>query len=314
MSYLIENNIITATGAVQGQIFYYLKNKMKLQGWSVKYSSDGTTFSGSDIITSAGTGTGGMSNSNAWVVLRSPSVAGKSREVSFRRAPLSATTSVYVVYSPGGLFTASSTSAPTATDAQTIINSTSLYTNSTASTYKTIVGAGDVNEKYSWFIATFNTTTTAYNGVGFLAYDYMQDGTSPSNDADPIVWWQNLNNPTVSQIVNGNWHNAFYLKGTASEAYTNLSAYIPQDGSGVNVSGILPNPINNKVDLVPVILGRGNGYSFPRGIKGISRVVNYCLPGGGYVKSGDALTISTTKDKIALNQIALPWDGTDPIF
>jgi hypothetical protein len=49
------------------EILYRLKEELKLAGWVVKSSSDGTTYNASsDIITGFGAGAGGMNNSRAW--------------------------------------------------------------------------------------------------------------------------------------------------------------------------------------------------------------------------------------------------------
>jgi hypothetical protein len=314
MAYIFENNLGANYSYTQSSIFYYLKVKMVAQGWAVKWFSDGSTLWGSDMLTNPGSGVQGMGNANSWLVMKSPTFSGVSREILFKRGT-SGSTYVTVGYSIAG-FTGGTAATPTLpADIQYAINNARLYNQGGVSDLqKVIIGVGGAAEGYSWFINCFNISTSAYNNSGLLIYDYLQTGSFSPSDTEPVVWWYNISQPTAVNVINGNWHKSWYLKGTSSESFADISAFILEDSAGVDMMGNLPNPTNNKVDLLPIVLGRGNGYVFPRGIKGISRVVNFCLSGAGYVKNGDALTISSTRDKIATGQIALPWDGTVPLF
>jgi len=55
-------------------LFFKFKTFMKTAGWTVPQSSDGTTLnqSGTDQISSAGSGTGGMANASSWFILKEP--------------------------------------------------------------------------------------------------------------------------------------------------------------------------------------------------------------------------------------------------
>jgi hypothetical protein len=50
---------------------YYVKEQLKVQGWTVRASGDGSAAysSSSDVITSAGNGAGGMDHTNSWFVM-----------------------------------------------------------------------------------------------------------------------------------------------------------------------------------------------------------------------------------------------------
>lgn len=67
-------NSIPATG---GEAMFRLKEVLKLAGWTVPESSDGTTYNpAGDQITTGAAGAGGMNNDNAWFVVEEPSGAG----------------------------------------------------------------------------------------------------------------------------------------------------------------------------------------------------------------------------------------------
>jgi hypothetical protein len=69
-------------------LFFNLKTFLKANGWSVAQSCDGTTVNsaGTDVITSAGSGAGGMNNSNSWFVLQAPLFAGRTRQFCFHKS------------------------------------------------------------------------------------------------------------------------------------------------------------------------------------------------------------------------------------
>ena len=69
-------NTIVANGA---DAIFRLKEVLKLAGWVVTQSSDGSTFNAAgDQISQGGSGAGGMSNALAWFDIQEPEVAGRT--------------------------------------------------------------------------------------------------------------------------------------------------------------------------------------------------------------------------------------------
>jgi hypothetical protein len=77
----------TSSAPSGDQMFYDFMTFMVTNGWTVPQSSDGLTFnqSGTNKITQAGTGTGGMANPGSWFILKEPSpgIGGNRREFMF---------------------------------------------------------------------------------------------------------------------------------------------------------------------------------------------------------------------------------------
>ena len=115
----VLNKTTPATGAVA---MYELKELLKLAGWTVLSSSDGTTYnSGGDQITSGASGANGMANNNAWFRIRSPAGAGA---VSFTFQRGTTNLAWRIVRSRTAGFTTGSPSAtvvPSASDGGTML-------------------------------------------------------------------------------------------------------------------------------------------------------------------------------------------------
>jgi hypothetical protein len=70
MAYTFNTNQTPATCA---EAVYNLKTLLKLVGWTVKKSSDGTTYNSTgDQISSGASGANGMNNARAWFVIQEP--------------------------------------------------------------------------------------------------------------------------------------------------------------------------------------------------------------------------------------------------
>jgi hypothetical protein len=194
------SSINTAPANLDSQV-YTLKQIMKQAGWTVPQSGTGSggTFAASDLITSAGTGVGGISNNGAWFRIKAPT---GTRELLFQRSTTTAGSWYIGVSNLGFTGTANGAVAtsnpPTATDQHGLWGSTSAgasntvsfqpWGSSTAGNYHTECAA-DANSPYGVYLAGFpKNSSTNNNATQMLIIDGLAANSYPASDADPYVY------------------------------------------------------------------------------------------------------------------------------
>ena len=159
MVFQYSTNNTPVTG---GAAIYIALTTLVNAGWTVKSSSDGTTYNSSgNQITSGGTGTGGYGNAKAWFRIQAPAIGGKNRELTIQ-TPNTATSSARIKYSPSAGFTGGSPSAtqtPTASD-EVLLCGSALGTDSSPTgtaiftadgSYRFSMMAGDISIGYGFY-------------------------------------------------------------------------------------------------------------------------------------------------------------------
>ena len=195
----VWNKTTPATGA---QAMYELKGLLKLAGWSVLSSSDGTTYNAAgDQISNGGAGANGMANNSAWFRIRSPAGAG-AVSFTFQRGTTNqawrikrSRTAGFTGGSPGATQTPSATDEGIMTGGGTDAAPTYVNLQTTDGTYRWNAGA-DNAAPYGWWAGSF----LVGGGVPltFLCHDPLT-GTE-ATDADQAVFWMAISgqNPLQS--------------------------------------------------------------------------------------------------------------------
>ncbi len=311
MSFIFNVNKATVTGPT---LIYQLKETLKLAGWSVRSSGDGTSYgSSSDIITSGSTGAGGLGNTTAWFRIRMPVANSVTREFTFQRN--SSNTAWVIKYSYSAGFSGGSPSAtvtPTASDEQTLstlnLNTDNTYNWAAAADY-------DGDDGYAFYLATFGKPG-ASNGracSGSILFDVMQDGTYAEEDIDPyiIVVTNNISGAFgQAQLNAGSAISKCWLrKGMSGERFDACSAGIVGGGTGILWPSLVGQNIYNlKEQIGPIIWARATSATpSPIGIKGISKIAKW---NGVSRLSGDVFNLDGTRDRISFGDINLPWNGS----
>ncbi len=329
MSFSYYANQSPATGA---EAVLSLKTNLKLNGWTVPFSSDGLTFNGSgDQITQASSGANGMANNSSWFVVQQPS-GGSAPQAGSRQLLLqrSATDNRQwrVKYSYGGLFTGgSATVAPTATDEQILLGSgnaaASGYSNwfSSDGTYRSNLVVDNASPFGFWFATWISGTGVA---SATLMVDPLAASSYSTGELDPYLFY--LGTSADSQAPFTAAHlcsevygpRAYIRKGLQNEifGFVPAVAYFSAVDSGGSFRQTAPgycgtDHITAKENLLPLLYIRRTANNTPPaqggGYKGISSFMRW-IP--SVRATGDALTVSSAGDRIVIEAVALPWNGS----
>lgn len=313
-----------ATGAAA---MFDFKEQLKVAGWTVTRSSDGTTYNAAgDQITLATSGAGGMANNSAWFVIQSPVGAG-GQQFAIQRGTTNLVWKIKRSRTAG--FTGGSPSAtqmPSATDEFTILgggtDASPTFTGMFSvdgGIYRWNVGADNASP-YGFWAASFP------NGGGATPVTVTSMICDPltSNevtDADPnwlvfsttltaALTFQQLGSESGSSITYRNTSQIISAApGSSYAEFTGLN-YCYYAGQSLIVIPFAEatNPITGNDEAFPIIVARRAAVATP-GYKGITTLLRWI---GTARSTGDTLTISTTRDRIIINHVSLPWDGSVP--
>jgi len=345
---MAKQSSVNNTGVTGAEGIYILKETLKLAGWTVPRSSDGTTYNASgDQITSGGSGANGMANSRAWFVVQSPN---GEHQWCFQRGT-SNNTSWRVKVSALDGFTGgapSATQVPSATDERLLHGSGTDASPTTAtlfptdSTYRfhviaesTAVGTAVPIYPFWSFI---NPTGSQWCPT-FISQEAMDPNTFPelssgtraapvTGDPDPCIYVCDYYGATtfdayalwVSNLSSG-WSNAtsrwsyWHRMNYGDEAFVaNIAAIIDANGLGVFAPhapayGTPSNPYNGADEGFPIFTGRPPNLS-PVGFKG---VCNHLKLGSNNRLYPDTVNLSSGA-YVYCGDLLVPWeDGTAPL-
>jgi hypothetical protein len=318
MSYTYSVNNSFATGAIA---VFNLKETLKTGGWLVKSSSDGTTYNSTgDQIVSGAAGATGLANSNAWFRIQAPGTP--HREFTFQRG---SNTSWRIKYSTAANFTGGSpgaTQTPSATDEQLLLGTGTDAAPSTATWfsadagYLTHIGVGTGgSDGYGFYIV--NLLNGGSNTAGCLVLDPINAGIT--EDVDQCVLYTGITTGcfTTSILASEGSSGADRVvgwigKGLTGEGFVSIPANQYFSGGNTVVPGNLgTNPFNSKDDTIPIFFMRRVALVNPVGYKGIGGLMKWV----GTTRSiGDTLSTSASgsKDRIIINAVSLPWNGSTP--
>ncbi len=307
------------------------KEFLKTAGWTVLASGDGlAAFSSSgDIITSGGSGAGGMFNVLAWFRIQAPDLV---HEWTIQLiSTVNTVTSFRFKYGltpfTGGA--ASSTQTPTATDEVVFAGAGTdaaptgerCFGNMAQAGAKTLYGGADQSAPYGFFFAVTLGAANEPGIHGFL-WEPMQD--APMEDADPYVLY--LYREAVASS-NDAWNLIEYRNISDAETeqpqcWLDYPAGAFQNIGGVEYDNentlILPgdvnvNPHSAESDLVPIFYHRFNTLPDPDGPKGVgSLIVGFCpVDTGSRLESLTVAGVTAAYIRVGRNYSA-PWDGSTP--
>lgn len=292
MSFIFDTNIFVVGGNVDVPVFH-LKQLLKTAGWTVPRSSDGFVYNpAGDQITVVGAGPGGLANSNAWFIVRSPDGHSWKFAKGVVATPPDLSAQYWAVsVSRAAGFTGGSPSVtvpPTAADEgiMTGVGTTLTIANNTDCRYN--IAAESVAPYRFWAAPLSNTQS---NNQSVFMMDTTQGSEVSVFDADPFVYVLGFSGFTLF---------GYTRAGTPQERFGtfSLNTYVDNQGS---------NQFNGKDDLMAVVYissSRGIG---AKGTSSMVRATTNDRRVGTTLKralNGDIITIT--------NKLVVPWDGSLP--
>ncbi len=325
-SYIFSASFTPATSTT---MMFDFKQLLKVAGWTVPSSSDGTTFSSGDILNSPSD----LANTDAWFILRQPldataSYGGVQREFAIQRG--SADDDWRGKYSYSASFTGSA-DASTLPDADDQVRfwgeelpsfGVDLNFFSSNGSYK-VAMAADTKQPFGWYLFNYSHGGDVNQ---CLVFEPMAVGTTASQDKDPYVIYVSDSSTFSLDAAGGDMtdastgstisHPACWMKkGQSDEKYTGVAAMrftqSPDSYGDGNNQGTT-NPHNNNDDLLPIIWYRDGSLSTPSGYKGVSRQMRMAVTPARATLSTVSTGSASSRDFIIARSVALPWDGTIP--
>lgn len=197
---------------------WYFKLVLKLAGWVVKSSGQGSTGSysaSSDVITGQGAVAGGMGNARAWYVIEDPSGL---RQFCMQNVN-SGTNQPRIKFSKGAKFTGGSPNAstvPSAADELVLFGggtdasptSGGFWPNSTTGNYRVhmVTYSTPVGGVYPVYLY-FTVNTTGAQSQGMLTMDPLAPGSYDPTDPEPwtMLYGGATDSSTPGFYFNGAW-------------------------------------------------------------------------------------------------------------
>jgi hypothetical protein len=325
MAFVFTNNVTPTNGS---DLMYRLKTLLLSANWILKGNGDATnvsdvadntaTAAGTDYITSAGA----MAATNAWWRVR---MAGTSPQMEFVFQRGTTNLVWRIKFSPTGFVggTATATRVPSATDEVVLCGGGT----DASPTFTTIFAAdggyrlhiiADNAAPYGWVYVTYPNGGGNPNGAMML--DPLT-GTAVGDTTPYAVYLsQSVGSAFRGSGVSLDFTNESGASAPLVYLSTTLSAanFVRALPNGYGFAGgsvmIIPgntgsNPFDAKdLELPPIYMRRAT-LSGLTGYKGISSLMRW---NGTTRATGDTHTVSTTRDRIIVGDITLPWDGSVP--
>jgi len=276
-----------------------LKDRLVAAGWTVAASGDGRLAyeAAGDAIT-ADSGAGSLDASGAWMRLR---MGGATRELLILRG--SSSTTWTVRYSAVGFSGGSATTAPTATDQQTLISAAQLLPADGG--YRWLVCAEDEAPYHLWAGAILTGGGAARTLIGLWP---LRAGSYPSADPDPYVAWaayDATNTATAGRLSDG----GSGVKGFQGGTWRTCGFLSPYGFA--NVVGVLGQATSSEDLPAEILCGAyafGPAYYGPRGYVRDARYVltsTTTSPHGTHLEQG-------SRYWVRIGDLWLPWGSTPP--
>lgn len=314
MSFLFDVNNAAMTGA---QAIFNLKELLKSAGWVVKSSGDGGSIvsTTTDIINSGSSGANGLANTNAWFRIQMSTIDSVNREFIFQRGSSNLLWTIKYSYSvgfTGGSITA--TSAPTATDSQTLLNASTLFP--ADSGYRWNAAAGGSSDGYAFWSGVFPIGGGVPSG-GAVCLFRLVDGSYPTEDIDPYVIYVDGSTTPFLTTSMDNAIKAWMRKGMTYENFKLISTgkFIQATNAVFpNFAGVNPHNGNDDVMPMPMIGATTAGGVIPDYPTGYKGLIDTMMWNGTSRTTGDTLSIASAgaKDRIVYRDVNLVWDGSTP--
>ena len=326
MAYLftigVTNNHVSDTPNTC-KAFIALKALLVSCGWTVVRSGTGTggTTNTGDLVTTPellyGAAVGTTKNFQ-WFILRHPTT---TFEICFQRTNMTDTSYWRIKISAGGFGTGGSPSAtqtPTATDQVTIWGSTSTDASPTGAYFY------GHNANHRWHFCASNAEPYNFYWLAHrtgeaiplagLALDHLKSGSYPAGDTAPWVIhaadsyaYQRTGVGEREYAPGVGNYGVFGFLGSPSTSSN--CVFLNGGWNGMFPGGLGTNPWTGKDDSSEIVYARASNFTPPTGLKGVGTMMRWM----GITRSfGVTLSVSTSKDRICIGHVTLPWDGSVP--
>lgn len=333
----------TFTAPVWSKTLFAFKELAKTLGFSVLASGTGTsgTYSAvSDLLTTEAT----LNVNNAWFRLQMPTLGGVQREFCIQSRLVDGNTQqVRIKYSHSSGFTSAPTgggsadadTTPSAADevilygagtdaAPTFVN----FGPNSGESGRAHICIGGVAENYGFWMGSY--PVAGGNPYFAWVFEPMLVNTYAPEDIDPFIHYVSSTKhpssmtPFTNEVRRGHLSQAkaWIAKGLPGGAFKNVAGLVHIDSTngGQVEAAIGVNPFTAKDDLFPILWARYSTSDLdnavatapPLGVKGLGQMM-YWLGSTGR-SSGDVLTVSSTRDRIVMREMCLPWDGSTPLI
>jgi hypothetical protein len=317
MTFRFKENIVNSI-VYENFFFYQIKEFMKSvspngPGWTVKLSSNGTTFGAGDNFTDYTT------SGTIWFVLKAPT---GTREIMFYNTSGGTYSKIKYSYS-AGFSGGNASTPPTATD-EKIILSNSTDTTGFRWFYNAAglimqIGADD-SGNYPFFIVFYDQyyQSTLIEAAFFM--DEMDTSIyNDSNDIDPVVFYIGKSGNEECCTYNSLYESSnsysmnrcvsWCFKGSTKEMFTTTPGLYHQQYTGTSSNFVIPRgsskTYDGKIYLFPIIYS-----SFSYCLKGVGKNFKYISNRNEYDYSGVyPLTNDVKRDRLVVGDVVFPWSG-----
>lgn len=180
---------------------------------------------------------------------------------------------------------------------------------------------------YGWYMTSF--TNGGSNGCEVeLMMDPLLSGSFPAGETEPFLFGRmntNLNNSVLNPYTgqqffgdstrNGS-HLTWFAKGKPTQQFVGCaSLYWLRGNNSQGMVNAYPqqagaNQHSNEDDLLPIIQARYANTGGQGGYKGLSSLMRYT---SSIKSTGTAMSVAANRDRIVMNAVTLPWDGSLPL-
>lgn len=342
---MAKNYKVNFTPATGAEAIFELKNILTGSGWTIVSSSNGTTFSAGDNITSSTS----LAGSNRWFIVQEPTGVG-GRQWCFQRTTANTTWRVKISPLNGfGGGSASLTQVPSATDEGVILGTgtdaspTGAQLLPTDNTYKfhvisenTAIGPAG-NQAYGfWAFANILGSTAAADAETIIMQEPLATGSYPalvgtrtsttSGDADPALYACGYDGTGYKYTLLGGGASFSQLAGVTTEANNTIKYfydYQSASGSFTNGDEIMgyvqqftnlgTSPVSAADVLIPLGYGRYNvaagsvsGFNGRTTFVGFKGMTHFVRKSSVGRSTSDTINL-TTNAYIYVGQLLIPW-------
>lgn len=327
MTYVFSASLLPNTGT---EAMFAFKNALTNIGWIVVSSSNGTTLSSGDTITTLAA----LTNSNSYFIIKQPlaataSYGGWQREFGIQRGAANTSWRIDYTVSSSHQFGGTATTMASGADRRWVFESGGYQNGAVATLFIT-------DGTFRFHICTDNAAPYGFYAVSIpvgggnpncMVFDPLLSGSFAANEQDPTVEWfqgdsnafgfNNANSPNnaSNQITASNMTpRGWMAKTTVTESYVGLQ--VPTmgiwnaGGSFIVVNATVAlNHADGTDNFHPIYYLKPNNAGGSSSVKGISTLFS----GAWNLRaSGTALTVATTRDRIVFRSFTAVWGGMLP--
>lgn len=303
---------------VGAELLWHMKELLKVAGWTVTQSGDGTTYNaaGDELDTIAKF----RDNTRAWFAIQDP---GGGRAFTFQRVSNSA--NCRAKYAATGGFTGGTPSANTTPAATTpaeeqIIMGSGTDASPTGSGFGfnspgILYAAADDAAPYGF--ALFGRSSSTGNDTCSFFMDPLAPNSYSGTDGDPVVigWGDGAADQAykTSAPSSGTSEGArAWLRKNSAGSFVGVGSPLIY-GMGAS-QNLIPKQLGSDPEsgddiTIPLMWGRSSNLSAPNGWKGISTLFRQITSGRA---NGDTLE-TMTRILVQSAEWTMPWNGTVPL-